>query len=255
MASESILNISFYRFFDWQDFREQRAVFREKCLTLGLKGTIILSPEGINGFLAGPEARVREAMVWMRSLPQLDGQDFKESLSETIPFQKMLVKLKKEIIPLGDPSIRPHEQTGRRLTPEELREWYASGKDFWILDTRNTYEVVEGTFERAIDPGIRTFREFPRKLADLPAEFRDKPGVMFCTGGIRCEKATAVAEKMGFKEVYQLEGGILRYFEKVGAANYAGKCFVFDARVALDGELAPAIDGENDDDGDSTDVA
>lgn len=234
---DSALNIAFYRFVDLERLPELRRELRALGSRLGLKGTIILSPEGINGFLAGPEAPVRELMSTLRSMPPFDGIEFKESRSSRVPFGRFLVKLKKEIIPFGKPEVRPARSTGRRLAARELASWLDSGKEVILLDTRNDYEISKGTFENARDLGLRRFRDFPGRLLEIPAEWREKPVVMFCTGGIRCEKATAYAALEGFRDVYQLEGGILKYFEEVGGRHYRGDCFVFDEREALDPSL------------------
>jgi predicted sulfurtransferase len=150
----------------------------------------------------------------------------------------MLVKVKKEIIPLGLPSVRPREKTGARLAPRELKRWLDEKRDMVLLDTRNDYEIDHGTFETAMSLRLDHFREFPERLAEVPAELRDKPLVMFCTGGIRCEKASVVAMAQGFREVYQLDGGILKYFEECGGEHYEGRCFVFDRRIAVGSDLA-----------------
>ena len=240
-----ILNLAFYRFVPLEPEARRlalRKALRDTCARLGLKGTILLAPEGVNGFIAGTEASIQEFRAYLDSEPETQGITIKVSESDEIPFRRLLVKLKKEIIPLGDEwlkSVKPDLHTGPRLEPETLRDWYREGKEFVILDTRNEFEAKIGTFKNAVTLDIATFREFPEKLAQTPAEWREKPVVMFCTGGIRCEKATAVAEQLGFKEAYQLEGGILRYFEKVGGEFYDGECFVFDRRVALDAHLAP----------------
>lgn len=154
----------------------------------------------------------------------------------------MLVKLKKEIIPMGRPDVSPVEMTGDRIAPVELKKWLDENRDFLLLDTRNDYEVELGTFEKAQHLNLRHFRNFAQKLDLLPPEMKDKPVVMFCTGGIRCEKATAYALKSGFKEVYQLEGGILKYFEECRKDHYDGECFVFDHRRTVDSELKPKFD-------------
>ncbi len=152
------------------------------------------------------------------------------------------MKIKNEIITMGRPDIRPSEKTGKRLYPKELKDWYDAKKEFVILDTRNDYEISQGTFKNAIHYDIETFKQFPEKLEKDAARLRDKTVVMFCTGGIRCEKATALAEDLGIKDVFQLEGGILKYFEEVGGSHYRGDCFVFDHRANVDAELEGARD-------------
>lgn len=232
-----VLNIAFYRFVDLEELSALRPKLRALCSGLGLRGTIILSPEGINGFLAGDESRVREFMASIRAITPFESLEFKESVSSEVPFGKLMIKLKKEIIPFGRPDVRPARSTSRRLAARELASWLDTGKEVILIDTRNSYEIEKGTFENALDFGLRRFRDFPERLSAAPSEWREKPVVMFCTGGIRCEKAIAFAALEGFKNVYQLEGGILKYFEEVGARHYMGDCFVFDGREALDPAL------------------
>jgi predicted sulfurtransferase len=212
-------------------------MLRNRCVALGFKGTILISAEGINGFLAGEEAAIRQFLSEIREEREFADLEVKESWSSEIPFTRMLVKIKREIIPMGRPDVRPTEFTGKRLYPAQFKQWLDENRDIVVLDTRNDYEVEAGTFEKAEHLNLKNFREFGDRLKELPNEVREKPVVMFCTGGIRCEKATALALKEGFKEVYQLEGGILKYFEEVGGAHYRGDCFVFDDRVTVDPEL------------------
>jgi UPF0176 protein len=229
----SILNVSFYRFVALRDLEALREETKSRAIAAGLRGSVLLSEEGINGFLAGPEAPLRAYLDWLFSKEPFRGIRPKESWSDEVPFARMLVKIKREIISMGRPEIRPAERTGRNLSPAELKRWYDDGRDFVIVDTRNEYEVAEGTFKQAIHYGIETFREFPEKLEGAAPSLRDKTVVMFCTGGIRCEKATALAMDLGIEDVWQLEGGILKYFEEVGQAHYRGDCFVFDQRENL----------------------
>jgi predicted sulfurtransferase len=239
------LNTAFYKFVNLPELTELRARLKDACLSRGLMGTILLSSEGINGFLAGAPESVHEFKAYLEAIPEIGKLEFKDSTSEKNPFTRMLVKLKKEIIPMGLPEINPTEMTGARLTPLELKKWLDEKRDFVLLDTRNDYEVELGTFTAARDLGLRHFRNFAKKLDLLPAEIPDvkeKPVVMFCTGGIRCEKATAYALKTGFREVYQLEGGILKYFEDCKQEHYEGECFVFDHRRAVSSELKPKFD-------------
>lgn len=240
MTLAPILNIAFYRFVDLADPAALRPVLRRRCQELGLRGTILLSSEGINANLAGIDAAIGEFRAFLEAMPEFAGMEIKESRSERVPFGRMLVKLKKEIIPMGAPEVRPARLTGPRLAPLELKQWLDQGREVLLLDTRNEYEIRHGTFRGARSLGLDTFRQFgPRLERDLTAEERKRPIVMFCTGGIRCEKATAYALQHGFSEVYQLEGGILKYFEQCGRTHYDGDCYVFDERVALDGELKP----------------
>jgi UPF0176 protein len=240
-----IVNTAFYRFVALEEIRplsEWRSLFKETCADLSLKGTILLSPEGINGFLAGASANIEAFKERIRSISCFQGLEFKDSPSTGIPHTRMLVKLKKEIISVGRTMTRDEindpERSGARLAPQELKKWLDEGKDLLILDTRNDYEIRMGTFKNALDLDIKSFRQFPERLSSLPESLRKKPMVMFCTGGIRCEKASVLAKEVGFEEVYQLEGGILKYFEECGGSHYDGECFVFDHRVAVDPELS-----------------
>jgi len=232
-----IKNLSCYKFVTLNDLLELRTKLKQDCLKFGVKGTILLAPEGINLFIAGDEQAISSFKQMMWAIPEFSDLDFKESVSGGVPFTRMLVKLKKEIITLGRPDINPAKKTGKRLTAEEFKQWMDEGRDLIVLDTRNDYEVRIGTFKNAIDLNLNTFRQFPERIAQLPSEMRKKPVISFCTGGIRCEKASALLESEGFEEVYQLDGGILRYFEKVGGAHYNGECFVFDHRVSVDPAL------------------
>jgi UPF0176 protein len=168
---------------------------------------------------------------------------FKEAPCSTQSFTRLLVKIKNELIPIGDQEIRPHETTGTYLSAQTLKRWLDEGRPITLLDTRNDYEVKTGTFQRATDLKLRSSREFVTRAAEAlrtqPQLFRDAPVVTFCTGGIRCEKASAALLKLGLKEVFQLEGGILRYFEENGSAHFSGDCFVFDWRLAVNGDLKP----------------
>ena len=205
----------------------------------GIKGTILLSEaEGMNSFLSGTRQAIDD---YYQALPELLGRDigitYKESPSETMPFNRMIVKVKKEIISYGHDEIHPLKVTAPRLEPQELKRWYDEGRDFILLDTRNDYEIRLGTFKDAIDLNISNFRSFHEALDSVDPALKDKPVVTICTGGIRCEKAAPALLQKNFKEVYQLEGGILKYFEECGSAHYDGECFVFDHRVAVDAQL------------------
>lgn len=232
------INISFYQFLELTNLPELREAIYKLTTELELKGTVLISSEGINGFVAGTRESIDRFKSGLESIIQFrETPPYKESVSEYQPFKRMLVKIKKEIISMGVPDVRPWQKTGRRITAQELKEWYDSGKEFFILDTRNDYEVRIGTFKNALDMNLKTFRQFPLKSKELAQTLKSKPLVTFCTGGIRCEKASAFLENEGFKDVYQLDGGILRYFEEAGGAHYDGECFVFDQRVALAADL------------------
>lgn len=251
-STSKVLVVAFYQFVSVEDTLALRTRLREKVRDLGIRGTILVSSEGINCMFGGPEAAVRELIhelyialePALKVLPDFKGFPIKESWYDKIPFARMLVKIKKEIIAFGRPDVRPAELTGPRLEPRDLKKWLDEGRDLVLLDTRNEYEIDHGTFKGARRMGLQVFREFPNKLSEMAPELKDKTVVMFCTGGIRCEKATALAMtpefKGQFKDVYQLEGGILKYFEECGTEHYDGTCFVFDQRIALTPESCHA---------------
>lgn len=232
-----ILNIAAYKFAPMHDLRELRARLLEKCKSWSLKGTILLSPEGINLFVAGEAEPIGSLLHELRSLPGLEDLTPKESLTDHQPFRRMLVRLKKEIITFGVEGINPALRTSPKLKAAELKRWLDEGRPVTLLDTRNDYEVKLGTFRNALPVGIDTFREFPEAVKKLPEAMKDQPVVMFCTGGIRCEKAGPFMEREGFKHILQLDGGILKYFEECGSDHYDGECFVFDQRVGVDPAL------------------
>ncbi|MFN7662874.1 MAG: sulfurtransferase [Alphaproteobacteria bacterium] len=234
-----VINISVYKFVALDDLDTLRRRLKEKCLKLGLKGTILLSPEGINLMLAGSRPSIDSIMSYFEADPLFQNLPIKESISDRQPFNRMLVRLKKEAIAFGINDIQPQTYTSPHLKPAILKEWLESGKEVVLLDTRNEYEIKLGTFKNAINPHIDTFREFPEAVKKLDPSLKDKPVVTFCTGGIRCEKAAPYLEKEGFKEVYQIDGGILKYFEECGGAFWEGDCFVFDHRVAVNPNLCP----------------
>ncbi|MBL9211800.1 MAG: hypothetical protein JNL92_15120 [Opitutaceae bacterium] len=243
-----ILNASAYLFTPLADLPSLRARLLERAVDLGLKGTVLLSPEGINLFVAGTQADVDAFLSTVRGIPGLEQLTAKLSPSAHAPFGHMRVKLKREIIAFGVPEIDPARQPSRRLAPETLKAWLDAGRPITLLDTRNTYEIERGTFRGARAAGISRFRDFPRAVATLPPELKDQPVVTFCTGGIRCEKAAPYLEREGFKEVYQLDGGILKYFEQCGGAHFDGECFVFDERESVDAGLR-AVRGPSNDTG------
>lgn len=230
------LNAAFYCFTPLRDLPAMQSDWRRRLRAYDVKGTVILAPEGVNGFLAGPIEAVRRALVDLRSLPGLAGLHVKESLSGTLPFAKLCVKLKKEIVTFRQD---PCATTAPHLAPAELARWFEEKRDFVLLDTRNAYESRLGTFRGAHRPEIDHFVDFAAVADTLPAEWKKKPVVTFCTGGIRCEKAAPFLAARGFEQVYQLEDGILGYFEQVGGANWDGECFVFDQRIALNPRLEP----------------
>jgi UPF0176 protein len=234
----AVTNIAAYRFARLVGLKDLRSELLSFCKPRGLKGTILLAPEGINLFVAGSAGAVDELVHKLRELPGLEDLAPKYSNSGEQPFSRMLVRLKKEIIAFGVEGIDPARYTSPRIDARTLKQWLDEGKPVVLYDTRNDYEVKLGTFRNAIPAGIDHFRHFPEAVAKLPPEMRDAPVVTFCTGGIRCEKAAPFMEREGFREVYQLEGGILKYFEEVGGDHYDGECFVFDQRVGVDPALS-----------------
>jgi len=232
-----IVNIAAYKFVALDHLVSLRGELSALCKQEQLRGTILLSEEGINCFVAGERAGIDGLLARLRRIPGVADLEVKESFSREQPFNRMLVKIKREIIAFGVAGIDPRAYTSRRVTARELKQWLDEGRPVTLLDTRNNFEVDAGTFKNAVAVGVDDFRDFPQAIGRLPTEWKDRPVVTFCTGGIRCEKATPLLEREGFREVYQLDGGILKYFEECGGAHYQGHCFVFDKRVALDPHL------------------
>ncbi|GAA5127915.1 sulfurtransferase [Luteolibacter yonseiensis] len=233
----AVTNISTYRFAELSGLKDLREELIADCKSWELKGTILLSIEGINMFVAGDAASIDRLLEKLRRIPGLEGLEPKVSISDKQPFNRMLVRIKREIISFGMEGIRPANYTSPKLPAAELKRWLDEGRPVTLLDTRNDYEVKLGTFKGALIPNINTFREFPDAVRKLPEELKDQPVVMFCTGGIRCEKAGPFMEREGYRNIYQLDGGILKYFEEVGGDHYDGECFVFDQRVGVDPAL------------------
>ena len=227
------LNIAGYKFVVLPDRDALRQPLKQQCDELGLKGTILLSFEGINIFIAGPEENINVFRTSLLDDERFADIEFKESYSEHQPFNRMNVRLKNEIISVGLPNFNRIEPDDGRIRPQELHERLLNDDDLVLLDTRNTYETRLGTFQNAIELDLDTFRSFPEAVAKLGDEYKDKEIVMFCTGGVRCEKASVIMKDAGFTNIKQLEGGILGYFEQVGGDYWNGECFVFDKRVAL----------------------
>ncbi|MDZ4850213.1 MAG: sulfurtransferase [Pirellulaceae bacterium] len=234
------LNLAAYKFVALDNLHERRRQLRRMADDLKLCGTILITPEGINLFIAGEREQAECFLEHLRSEACFVDLSVKKSWTSFQPFRRMLVKIKREIIAFGIDSVRPEQKTSPKLSPEQLKAWLDAGQELTLLDTRNDYEVEIGTFQGALDLGLRHFRDFPDAAQSLPNETKEKPMVMFCTGGIRCEKAGAYLEQAGFKNVFQLDGGILNYFERCGSAHYDGDCFVFDHRVAVTPELKPS---------------
>jgi len=237
-----ILNISSYKFIPLTDTLALRDTLAARAVSLGLKGTVLLAEEGINLFLAGPAQAVRSFISQLQTDARFADMAPKESWSASQPFRKMLVKVKGEIIRMNHPAIQPAQGRAPAVDAPTVKRWLDQGHDdlgrpVVTLDTRNTYEVDEGTFAGAIDWRLNKFTEFPAALQAHQAELADKTVISFCTGGIRCEKAAIYMRESGLPHVYQLEGGILKYFEETGGAHFEGDCFVFDERRALAADL------------------
>ena len=239
----NILNISTYKFIPLADTLALRDTLAARALALDLKGTILLAEEGINLFLAGSAQNVRSFIAQLQTDARFADIAPKESWSASQPFRKMLVKVKGEIIRMNHSAIQPAQGRAPAVDAQTVKRWLDQGHDdlgrpVVTLDTRNTYEVDEGTFAGAIDWRLNKFTEFPQALQAHKAELADKTVISFCTGGIRCEKAAIYMRESGLPHVYQLEGGILKYFEETGGAHYEGGCFVFDERRALAADLS-----------------
>ena len=240
-----VLNISAYRFVALNDLTVLRERLRSSCAHAGLKGTVLLAPEGINLFVAGDPEKLKAWIAWLKTDVRFANAEAKESWSDDQPFNRMLVKLKKEIITMRQPQVSPAGMRAPAVRPAELKRWLDAGHDdngraVVMLDTRNAFEVDIGTFDGAFNPGMRSFSQFPERVKAHQDEFRNKTVVTFCTGGIRCEKAALYMKDHGFQNVFQLDGGILKYFEDIGGAHFKGECFVFDRRVALSPDLKAA---------------
>ena len=244
----SFLTAALYKFIELPDYAALQAPLLACCEAHAVKGTLLLAAEGINGTIAGPESGVRAVLAWLRSDVRLAALEHKESWTDVRPFYRMKVRLKKEIVTMGVPDVHPALMAGQYVKPAHWNALLAD-PDVVLVDTRNDYEVEIGTFEAAINPNTHSFTELPGwveremleggKLAEVGGK---KPRVaMFCTGGIRCEKSTALLRSKGFDEVYHLEGGILKYLETVpqNQSRWQGECFLFDERVSVGHGLTP----------------
>jgi UPF0176 protein len=242
--SAPVLNIAAYRFVTLADLPALRERLQAAAESRGLKGTVLLAEEGINIFLAGAEAEVRGWLQQLAEDARFANLEVKESASEAQPFQRLKVKIKREIIRMDHPTIRPEGARAPAVDASTLARWLDAGVDdqgrrVVTLDTRNDFEVDHGAFDGAMDWRLRKFTEFPAQLATHLDTLREVTVVSYCTGGIRCEKAALLMREQGLDHVYQLDGGILKYFETVGQRHYHGGCFVFDERTVLDAALAP----------------
>ncbi len=241
-----ILNIAAYKFVPLDDLPALQTALLDALKPRGIKGTVLLAEEGINLFLAAGSSDIHDFLAWLRSDARFHDLEIRESRSHAQPFRKLLVKIKPEIIRMNHPAIRPTAGRAPAVDAATLKRWLDSGHDdqgrpVVTLDTRNTFEVDVGTFRNAIDWRIDKFTEFPQAVLDHRHELEGKTVVSFCTGGIRCEKAAIFMQEAGVTHVYQLDGGILKYFEESGHAHFAGECFVFDERRALDSALQPKV--------------
>lgn len=232
-----VLNIAGYKFVPLEDLDSLQEQFTEICQNMNIKGTVLLSEEGINQFVAGDSAQIEAYLALLEKDPRFAGISYRRSYTEDSPFKKLRVKIKPEIITLRDNSVEVDMAQRKSISPEEFNRWIREGKKMTILDTRNEFEVKLGTFENAEELNLTFFSEFPEAIKSIDEEKKHLPMVTFCTGGVRCEKAAPALENEGFQEVYQLEGGILNYFEKCGGEFYKGECFVFDDRITVNGDL------------------
>ncbi|AOX17840.1 oxygen-dependent tRNA uridine(34) hydroxylase TrhO [Kozakia baliensis] len=244
MTALPVCVAALYRFTPFPDPASLRAPLLAVCEAEGVRGTLLLAHEGINGTIAGSDEGIARVLAHIRTLPGCAEIEWKESRAPVLPFNRMKVRLKREIVTMGQPDIDPLEGVGHYVSPEEWNALLAD-PDTILIDTRNDYEVDVGTFSGAIDPRTKSFRDFPawfrEKREALLAERRQPKIAMFCTGGIRCEKATAFVKAEGLEDVYHLQGGILKYLETVPAeeSRWEGECFVFDQRVTVKHGLEP----------------
>ena len=233
-----IVVCALYKFVSLDNFHDLRLPLHEVMAAHQVRGTLLLADEGINGTIAGARKGIDAVLDWLRSDPRLADIDHKESYTDSLPFNRAKVKLKKEIVTLGIPGIDPKRVVGTYINPEDWNQ-LISDPDVVLVDTRNDYEVKVGSFKNAINPNTESFRDFPRYVRDHLDPDKHKKVAMFCTGGIRCEKSTAYLKELGFDEVYHLKGGILKYLETVPAQEtlWEGECFVFDERVTVNLQL------------------
>jgi len=232
-----VVNIAGYKFEHLDNPIDLVSNYQRKCDELLLKGSMLISKNGINFSLSGTQQATDAIVAFLEEDKRFLNIPLKVTYSDEQPFRRMKVRLKKEIISLGRKDINPRKLTGERISPQDLKNILDNNEDVLVLDTRNEYETRVGKFKNAIDLNLDTFRDFPKAIETLPEEYKDKQIVMYCTGGIRCEKASAVMMDAGFADVKQLEGGVLDYFKETGGAYWEGDCFVFDERVALDTKL------------------
>ncbi|MGM3305510.1 oxygen-dependent tRNA uridine(34) hydroxylase TrhO [Anabaena sp. WFMT] len=235
MTPENILVVAaLYKFVSLPDVAEMQTILLSCCQEQGIKGTILLAQEGINGTIAGSRQAIDAVLAFLRTDPRLADLEHKESYTDTPPFEKMKVRLKREIVTLGIPEVDPNEKVGTYISPQQWND-LISDPEVTVIDTRNDYEVKIGTFKRAENPQTQIFREFPEYVSKQLDPSKHKKVALFCTGGIRCEKASSYLLSRGFAEVYHLKGGILKYLEEIPNEEslWEGECFVFDDRIAV----------------------
>ncbi len=235
--------IAFYHFADWPDYAAWREPIRARAAELALRGTVLLAAEGINSTIAGPASAIDAFFAYLQTIPGFAAMTCKTSVAETMPFQRLKIRLKKEIVTLRQ-KVDPKNLVGTYIKPSGWNE-LIKDPDVLVVDTRNDYEVAAGSFPGAINPNTASFGEFPAFVERELLPHKDRPIAMFCTGGIRCEKSTAYLRQLGFSKVFHLQGGILQYLEDVPRAQslWQGECFVFDEREALGHGLTPKKTG------------
>lgn len=232
-----IANITGYKFIPIKDELVLQETILQRSTNLNLKGTVLISRKGINFSVSGTKNNIDKFLLFIRSDSRFADVDVKITYNAYQPFRKMLVRIKKEIISMGIEEIDPFQFTGQKISPKELNKKLNNNENIVLLDTRNEYEVRLGTFKNAIDLNLDSFRDFPKEIEKLRKKLNGKEVVMFCTGGIRCEKASALMLKNGFENIQQIDGGVINYFKETGGRHWNGDCFVFDDRVALDKDL------------------
>lgn len=228
------VSTSGYKFVDIAEPTAIKIFFKNLLSDLELLGTIYIASEGINIAIAGKPSQIVQFKEILSKDEKFNTIFFKDSYCDYIPFKKVVVKIKSEIITSGFPGLHAQNDIDSHLEPATLKAWLDQNKKVILIDTRNYYEYNLGTFDNAINPKIETFKAFPDFVDSLPEDYKDETVVVFCTGGVRCEKALPIMTEKGFKQVYQLNGGILNYFQQCGSAHWHGNCFVFDDRIAMD---------------------
>jgi len=237
-----VIVAALYHFTKFSDYKKLQDPLRKICNSEGIKGSLLIAYEGINGTISGSRSGIDAVLKHIRSMPGCSNLEHKESFASEIPFKRMKVKLKKEIVTMGQPHIDPTLNVGNYIEPSDWNN-LISQDDVIVIDTRNDYEVAIGSFDGAIDPETKSFGEFPEWWEENRSKYQDKRIAMFCTGGIRCEKSTNFLLNEGVKDVYHLKGGILKYLEEVPEKNskWNGECFVFDSRVSVKHGLEEGI--------------